>query len=51
MTSERERLLQDVLVAYLEAAERGRAPDLSELQGQHLSPGTSMAPKGVAAAR
>jgi eukaryotic-like serine/threonine-protein kinase len=35
MTSEHEPQLQEVLVAFLEAAERGRAPDLPELQRRH----------------
>src|SRR5262249_11515076 len=31
----REQRLQDVLVAYLEAAQRGSAPELAELQARH----------------
>jgi len=43
MTNERENGLQEVLVAYLEAAERGRAPELSELQRQHPELATQLA--------
>jgi WD40 repeat protein len=43
MTMERDQRLQDILVGYLEAAERGRAPELAGLQAQYPEFATELA--------